>query len=165
LVEVRRRDPEAWRTDDDGPAIDERVRTMIERSGQLTNGMLDLGIDVDGRLVGEIQARCPQFGLPRGVFELGIGLFDEADRGGGIGTRAVAMMTTRLFELSGAHRVQISTDVDNAAMRAVAERLGFGFEGVLAGFMPDPRGPRDYAMYGITRDRYEDVIQTWTSTS
>jgi RimJ/RimL family protein N-acetyltransferase len=61
--------------------------------------------------------------------------------------------------------VQISTDVENAAMRAVAERLGFGLEGVLRGFMPDPRGPRDYAIYGMTKGRYEDVMPTWTSTS
>ena len=49
--------------------------------------------------------------------------------------------------------MQLTTDVDNAAMRRVAERLGFGFEGVLRGFMPIGEGPRDYAMYGMTRDR------------
>jgi RimJ/RimL family protein N-acetyltransferase len=48
--------------------------------------------------------------------------------------------------------VQATTDVDNVSMRRVLEALGFGFEGVLRGFMPDADGPpRDYAMYGVTR--------------
>jgi RimJ/RimL family protein N-acetyltransferase len=61
--------------------------------------------------------------------------------------------------------VQLSTDVDNAAMRRVAELLGFGFEGVLRGFMPSAEGPRDYAMYGMTETDFQDVSATWTSTS
>ena len=46
-------------------------------------------------------------------------------------------------------------DVENAGMRAVAERLGFTFEGVQRGFMPSSGGPRDYAMYGVTRADHE----------
>ena len=93
-------------------------------------------------------------GLPPGVVELGIDLFDEADRGRGIGRERVGALTTRLFEAGEAHRVQLSTDVDNAAMRRVAERLGFRFEGVMRGFMPSADGPRDYAMYGMTEADY-----------
>ena len=51
--------------------------------------------------------------------------------------------------------MQVSTDVENAGMRAVAERLGFTFEGVQRGFMPSSAGPRDYAMYGVTRADHE----------
>ena len=42
-------------------------------------------------------------------------------------------------------------------MRTLSERLGFVFEGVLRSFMPSTDGPRDYAMYAMTEDDYEDV--------
>jgi RimJ/RimL family protein N-acetyltransferase len=99
--------------------------------------------------------------LPPGVFELGIDLFDEADRGRGFGRAALTELLTRLFEQEGAHRVQLTTDVDNAPMRVVSERLGFRFEGVMRSFMPSMDGPRDYAMYAITRDNYEEVKTRW----
>ena len=69
-------------------------------------------------------------------------------------------ITAYLFR-EQAHRVQVSTDVENAGMRAVAERLGFSFEGVQRGFMPTTAGPRDYAMYGVTR---ADHVQRATRT-
>ena len=128
----------------------ERVRERIRRSGSFTEGVVILAIESDGRLVGEVQARQPVNGLPPGVFELGIELFDDADRGHGRGADAVTAMTRHLFDDRNAHRVQLTTDVENAAMRRVAERLGFAFEGVLRSFMPGPDGPRDYAMYAIT---------------
>lgn len=94
-------------------------------------------------------------GLPPGVFELGIDLFDEADRGRGMGGIALSLLMKRLFEDEGAHRVQLTTDVDNAAMRRTSERLGFSLEGVMRSFMPSLDGPRDYAIYAITRDDWE----------
>ena len=133
----------------------DRVRERIRRSGSFTEGVVILAIETEGRLVGEVQARQPVNGLPPGVFELGIELFDGADRGHGMGAEAVMVMTRHLFDDRHAHRVQLTTDVENGAMRRVAERLGFAFEGVLRAFMPGPDGPRDYAMYAITeRDEY-----------
>lgn len=128
----------------------ERVRERIRRSGSFTEGVVIFAIESDGRLVGEVQARQPVNGLPPGVFELGIELFDDADRGQGLGADAAEAVTRHLFDDRQAHRVQLTTDVDNTAMRRVAERLGFTFEGVLRSFMPGPDGPRDYAMYAIT---------------
>ncbi len=139
------------------------LRDRVAHSGSLFGGEVLLGIDADGRLVGEIQARCPENGMPPGVFEIGLGLFEAKDRGKGIGRRAVALMTARLFERHGAHRVQAGTDLDNGAMRGVLDRLGFGFEGVMRGFMPMPAGPpRDYALYGMTQTDYEDAKIRWT---
>lgn len=149
-------DPEVAR-----PALRERVA----HSGSYHAGEILLAIEADGRLVGEIQARCPEHGLPPGVFELGIGLFDVGDRGRGIGTQAVRQMTKRLFDDEGAHRVQAGTDLDNTAMRAVLERLGFVFEGVMRGFMPMDDGPHDYAMYAMIRADYQEMKTSWTSTS
>jgi RimJ/RimL family protein N-acetyltransferase len=145
-----------------GPAERAELGERIDRSGEFDGTELLLGIQVDGRLAGEVQARQPRMGLPPGVFELGIDLFNAADRGRGLARTALTQLLTRLFVDEGAHRVQLTTDVDNAAMRGVSERLGFRFEGVMRGFMPSTDGPRDFAMYGMTKDDYDEVKTTWT---
>jgi RimJ/RimL family protein N-acetyltransferase len=128
-----------------------RLRRRLTRSGRLARGHLDLAVEVDGRLIGEIQARGrPAQTLPPGVFELGILLYDPADRGRGFGREAVALLTGWLFEQAGAARVQAGTAVDNAAMRRVLERLGFACEGVMRGFVPEGSGRTDFALYAVT---------------
>jgi N-acetyltransferase len=133
-----------WREEEDV------LRARVAASGAFTGGEILFGMEVGGRLIGEVQARQPRHGLPPGVFELGIEIYDEGDRGLGHGAEALALITSHVFEEHGAIRVQASTDVENAPMRRVLARLGFGFEGVLRGFMPTGAGPRDYAMYGMT---------------
>ena len=159
LAEARR-----WLTErKDESALREGTRSRIETSGTMTDRGVDFAIEVGGRLVGDVQAR--RDALPKGAFELGIALFDEADRGHGYGREALALLTGHLFGAEGAHRVQLSTDVANGAMREVVEALGFGFEGIMRGFWPEADGPHDYAMYGLTRDDYEDVRKQWISGS
>jgi ribosomal-protein-alanine N-acetyltransferase len=138
-----------------GPAELAELRERVERSGEFDGTELLLGIRANGRLVGEVQARQPRMGLPPGVFELGIDVFDEADRGKGLGSEALTLLLARLFEREHAHRVQLTTDVDNAAMRRLCERMGFAFEGVLRRFMPSANGPLDYAMFAITKDDWQ----------
>jgi RimJ/RimL family protein N-acetyltransferase len=141
-----------------------KLRDRIAVSGRLANGELLLGIVCDGRLAGEVQARQPEMGLPPGVFEIGIEVHDPVARGGGIGRRALGLFLEHLFVEERAHRVQLTTDVDNDAMRRVAERLGFRLEGTLRGFMPSSDGPRDYLMYGITEGDFEQARERWSST-
>jgi [ribosomal protein S5]-alanine N-acetyltransferase len=156
LADVRGREArEMGFPDAFGPAEREELRERIERSGEFDGVELLLGIHVDGQLAGEVQARQPRMSLPPGVFEIGIDVFDPALREKGIGTQALRLLLTRLFEREGAHRVQATTDTDNTRMRALSERCGLGFEGVLRSFMPSTDGPRDYAMYAITRDEWE----------
>lgn len=129
-----------------------RLRERIGQRGEFADGRIDLGVDVDGRLVGHVEARQALGVMPHGVFELGISIF-EPDRGLGYGREAIAALTDLLVRDHGAHRVQASTDVNNAAMRTVLERVGFTFEGVMRGFMPARDGTRaDYALYAVTRD-------------
>lgn len=161
-----------WSTSDGGDLADrrdrDRVRDRLERSGTWTDDAagLVLAIEADGRLVGEMQARGGRSQLlPVGVFELGIEVYDEADRRRGIGTDAVRTITTYLFDEEAARRVQISTDVGNEAMRRASDRAGFRFEGVLRGFAESAAGLRDYAIYGLTRDDYQGMRHTWTRAS
>jgi RimJ/RimL family protein N-acetyltransferase len=159
---ARTRSDEPWADTSDESR--RKLRDRVANSGRVTHGELLLGIVSGGRLAGEIQARQPEMGLPPGVFEIGIEVFDPSERGAGIGRRALAMFLVHLFEEERAHRVQLTTDVDNAAMRRVAERLGFGLEGTLRGFMPTKDGPRDYLMYGMTRGDFEQARGGWNST-
>jgi RimJ/RimL family protein N-acetyltransferase len=152
---ARMRSDEPWA--DPSEAARRKLRDRIANSGRVSHGELLLGIVSDGRLAGEIQARQPEMGLPPGVFEIGIEIFDPEERGSGIGRRALGLFLIHLFEEEHAHRVQLTTDVDNPAMRRVAEHLGFELEGTLRGFMPTKNGPRDYVMYGITRGAWEAV--------
>jgi RimJ/RimL family protein N-acetyltransferase len=142
-----------WSPDDAGhvgPRDRRRLRTRIARSGRFTNGRLDLGIEVDGRLVGQIEARRAPGFVPPGVFELGLGLFGP-ERGRGYGSEAIALLTEHLFEAEDAARVQAGTLVDNAAMRRVFEKLGFTEEGVMRDFLPSGDGRGDCVLYAITR--------------
>jgi RimJ/RimL family protein N-acetyltransferase len=153
LWTARTRSTDPWADTSDGAL--RKLRQRVADSGMLTNGELLLGITAGGRLAGEIQARQPEMGLPPGVFEIGIEVFDPAARGTGIGRRALELFVTHLFEQERAHRVQLTTDVDNAAMQRVAEHVGFTREGTLRAFMPSKDGPRDYLMYAVTRGDWE----------
>jgi RimJ/RimL family protein N-acetyltransferase len=135
-----------------GKLTRERCAERIARSGRLADGLLDLGIDADGRLVGDVGARRPREFYPPGIFELGIDLFRSEDRGRGYGREAIRLLTGHLFDACRAERVQGSTSVENAAMRRVFELLGFTFEGVMRGFMPTRNGREDYALYAVLRD-------------
>ncbi len=142
---------------------EDEMRERVARSGELSDRGVLLAIDVEGRAVGEIQAY--RNALPDGVFGIGIGMFDEADRGRGFGTEAVAVLTRHLFEELDARRVEAGTHVGNAPMIAVLERLGFAKEGVLRRFFPSRSGGIDCAVYAMTRDDWETTKDTWTQAS
>jgi [ribosomal protein S5]-alanine N-acetyltransferase len=146
-----RRGPEDRR-----PQPSEQFRRRLHRSGRLWRGCLDLGIDCDGRLVGTIQARTrPAQTLPAGVYEVGVVLYEQRERGRGYGGEAVELLASWLFESGQAERVQAGTDVSNTAMRAVLERLGFRLEGVLRGYGASSTGDRiDGAMYGVLKPEW-----------
>ena len=143
---------------------DQELRERTELSGTLTGWGLVLGIEVDGVLVGQIQAYRAQ--LPPGVFGIGIELFDQDDQGKGYGTKAVAMLVRHLFDREEARRVEGGTTTENAAMRHVFKRVGFLEEGVQRQFLPAADGGgADCVMYGMTRNDYEGVRDRWIRTS
>lgn len=127
-----------------------RMRARIERSGRLVEGRLELAIEVEGRLVGDIDARSSSGFAPPGVWEVGIALFDTADRGRGRGSEAVRLLADHLFEAEGAARVQAGTAVGNVPMRRVLEKLGFTEEGVMRDFLPSGDGRVDCVLYALT---------------
>ena len=110
-----------------GPPDPDRLRERVERSGELREGCLDLAIEVDGRLIGEIGTYAePGRTMWLGLFFLSIALFRPEDRGHGLGTEAVRVLCDWLFGSAGAERIESSTAVSNARMRGVFDKLGFG---------------------------------------
>jgi RimJ/RimL family protein N-acetyltransferase len=134
----------------------ERLRDRLTKDLSLEqDGWLELGIEIDGRLIGDVQARHPKNAMPPGVYEIGITLFG-GERGKGYGRLALEQFTDVLFRDHAAGRVQGSTAVENGAMRRVFEILGWTAEGVLREFWPGEDGSRaDYALYAITRSDWE----------
>jgi ribosomal-protein-serine acetyltransferase len=69
---------------------------------------------------------------------------DGEHQGQGIVAAAVSALVDHAFARMGLNRLEIRTDVENGASRAVAERLGFRYEGTLR------------QAYRITGERYSD---------
>jgi RimJ/RimL family protein N-acetyltransferase len=91
------------------------------------------------------------------VFEIGVVVFRRQDRGKGSGREAVELLTTWLFEVAGAERVQTGTEAGNLAMRAVLEHLGFRLEGIMRAFGSLSDGTRaDGAMYAAMRPEWRE---------
>jgi RimJ/RimL family protein N-acetyltransferase len=136
----------------DRATLRRRLKRRIERSGRFAEGRLEFAIDVDGDVIGDVEARHPPGAMPPGVYEIGIEIHGESHRGNGYGSEAVELLTQHLFAEHEAERVQASTAVWNAPMRRVLANLGFAEEGVLRAFMPRERGRDDYVMYAVTRE-------------
>jgi RimJ/RimL family protein N-acetyltransferase len=81
-----------------------------------------------------------------------IGYFLAPDaRGRGLMTSAVRLMTRWAFENLPVDRVQIKVQPENGRSRAVAERAGYTFEGVLRSHTVIKGRRQDMAMYSLLR--------------
>jgi ribosomal-protein-serine acetyltransferase len=74
---------------------------------------------------------------------------DRGHQGRGIMTRSVRALTDYAFRVYGLNRVILRCAVENARSRAVAERLGFQFEGVLREDLYVNFRYVDHALYGM----------------
>lgn len=81
---------------------------------------------------GELAGVCTLWGIDTHNRSAHIGIsLRPAFHGRGLGADTIRVLTRYAFSLLGLHRVQLETLSDNAAMIAVAERLGFTREGTL----------------------------------
>jgi len=105
----------------------EQLRTRLPHWNKLRDGRVNLGIEVDGRLIGEIQtfqpADCP-VDSGSAVCEVGMSIYDVADRRRGFGVGAMRLFVDWLFS-QGVEQIEGSTAPANHAMRRVFERTGF----------------------------------------
>ncbi|MCL1841766.1 MAG: GNAT family N-acetyltransferase [Propionibacteriaceae bacterium] len=109
-------------------------------------------IVLDGEVIGAVGLTH----IDRVVRTCEIGYWlDAARRGTGIVTRAVREIETLAFEDLGLNRASIHADVRNQASRAVAERLGYQWEGIMRGGLAGAdHVPQDAAVYSLLRDEW-----------
>ena len=79
------------------------------------------------RLVGHIYLHDLDPGVGESL--IGYELFSPADRGRGIGTRALELLVRWVEDATDLARLVIITSGDNAASRRIAEKNGFVFDG------------------------------------
>jgi RimJ/RimL family protein N-acetyltransferase len=100
-----------------------------------------------GELLGSIGVRYSG----SGVGEVGYWVKREA-RGGGVATRALALVARWALEERHLGRFQLRADVENEASQRVAEKAGFVREGVLRSELLMKGERRDVVMYSLVRD-------------
>jgi ribosomal-protein-serine acetyltransferase len=106
-----------------------------------------VGIFAAGRLVGHASLMDI---APGHMAEIGYWLAAEA-QGRGLMTRTVSALVEHAFDELGLRRLLIRARPDNRRSIAVAERLGFAFEGVARGEEVAGGQLHDMAHYGLVR--------------
>jgi ribosomal-protein-serine acetyltransferase len=101
----------------------------------------------DDRAVGGIGLHAVDWGNRSA--QLGYWLASAA-QGRGLMTRACARLVTHALDDLRLHRIEIRCSVANARSRAVPQRLGFAFEGTLAGAHVLHGQFHDIALYATT---------------
>jgi len=88
-------------------------------------------------------------------YELAYQIYDKEQRGKGVMTEAVNLMTRYLFETKRMNRIRLVIHPDNAASRRLAEKCGFQHEGTARGAWYNKGRHQDVEIYSILHD---DVI-------
>jgi ribosomal-protein-serine acetyltransferase len=84
-----------------------------------------------------------------------IGYWIDADyEGRGITTRAARALVTSVFHELGLKKVDLRTSVANKRSRALADRLGFKYEGILPAGLRFSNRSDDVALYAVTADTW-----------
>jgi RimJ/RimL family protein N-acetyltransferase len=115
-------------------------------------GAQGLSVREDGVLVGRVSWHPVPHGpsFPCVALNIGITLLEE-HRGRGLGTTAQRLLVEHLFATTDVHRVEASTDVDNAVEQRALAKVGFRREGVLRGAQLRGGTWRDLVLFSLLR--------------
>jgi RimJ/RimL family protein N-acetyltransferase len=105
---------------------------------------------------------------PNGVIELGAITFSPRLKNTAMGTEAIFLLMSRVFDEHGYRRLEWKCDALNAASRRAAERYGFAFEGIFRQAVVTKGRSRDTAWYALLdRDwpAVRDTISAWLQPS
>lgn len=116
----------------------------------------ECGLYVRGSLAGAIGVHGVDPRTKRGA----IGYWLAAEHEGhGVASRAVRAVMARCFDGLDFQRLEIRADVDNQRSRAVAERLGFSYEGTLLRDFYNGRRYVDHAVYSMLRSEWDALAE------
>ena len=146
IVECIDGDPEirAWLDQVPQPYTAADARSYVDGVGEQAFAVTDA---TTGRVLGSIGIRWND---RRDVGEIGYWIRADA-RGRGVVSRALELVSRFAFEREGAARLQLRADVENAASRRAAEKVGYRLEGVLRSAHWNERLGRrqDWALYSL----------------
>ena len=112
-------------------------------------------VDRNERLVGIVGWELLNGDIPD--IEVSYRLLDQADRGKGIATEALGLLTGWLFDTGHANRLRANVHVDNKASRRVVEKSGFTQEAIARASWYNRGQWHDAAVYTITRGEFEEL--------
>jgi RimJ/RimL family protein N-acetyltransferase len=120
------------------------ARAYVDGIGEQAFAVTDAAT---GRVLGSIGIRWND---RRDVGEIGYWVRADA-RGRGVVSHALELVSRLAFEREGAARLQLRADVENAASRRAAEKVGYRLEGVLRSAHWNGRLGRrqDWALYSL----------------
>lgn len=110
--------------------------------------MLPMAIELDGRYCGQLTVGNIVRGALRSAW---IGYWVSEDVNGmGVATAAVALGLDHCFGPAGLHRVEATVRPENAASRAVLDKVGFREEGLLRRYLDVHGAFRDHLLVAMT---------------
>lgn len=121
---------------------------LSDRRRSAYRWMVALGDEV----IGTVSAMNPSWSM--GYIEIGY-MLAERHHGHGHGTRAVALLTDKLFRETDLHRVYATVSVENAASMRLLERLGFMREGMMREHYLIQGRRVDEVIFGVLRREWE----------
>lgn len=132
----------------------EDVQAFIQKFADKyqANEGFHVGLWVRGQLAGGIA--CHAMNHESHHTEIGYWLGEEFV-GKGLVTRTCRTVLRHLFEQEQMHRIEIQCATDNLRSRAVAERLGFVFEGVKRESEWITTSFRDHALYSLLSHEWQ----------
>jgi len=145
--------------DDRGPffpiGVMSRRRFMrhFEETGFWTDdeGMLVIS-DKDGVIVGHIEFFPTLKYLDE--LELSYQIYGSRNRGKGVATEAVQLLTRYLFERTRKNRIRLMIHPENQSSVRVAEKAGYQFESVARGIWYNRGRHHDLAVFALLRDDF-----------
>jgi ribosomal-protein-serine acetyltransferase len=114
-----------------------------------------IGVDGGRRYVGRCGMRINPYA---GSGDIGYWI-DGDYEGRGITSRSARALISAVFDELGLERVELRTSVDNRRSRALAERLGFRFDGTMPAGLRFARRADDVALYSVTASRWAELRQ------
>lgn len=130
------------------------LRKQFQDSGfwREEKGLL-LMINAAAAIIGHIEFFKPVAYLDS--FEMSYLTYDPAERGKGVTTEAVGLLTRYLFDTRKVNRVQLIIHPDNIASRRVAEKNRFVHESTMRGAWYHRGSYHDVEVYALLRREYE----------
>ena len=83
--------------------------------------------------------------------EIAYHIYSDENRGRGVATDALSLMTGYLFDRMKHNRIRLIIHPDNQASRRVAEKCGYQYEGIARGAWFNRSRNHDVAVYAIVR--------------